>query len=121
MAIIKPFQGLRYNQDVIAYMSSVVTPPYDVISPDGQERYYQIHPNNIIRLDFGKDIPGDTEKTNKYTRAAEFLSNWRKQGILKQEDAPAIYIYDQEFLSGFPTGIMRSIAIYQRWLLQNQK
>ena len=87
MAIIKPFQGLRYNQEFIADMSSVVTPPYDVISPEGQERYYQIHPNNIIRLDFGKDIPGDTEKTNKYTRAAEFLSNWRKQGILKQEDA----------------------------------
>ena len=81
-------------------MSSVVTPPYDVISPEGQERYYQIHPNNIIRLDFGKDFSGDTEKTNKYTRAAEFLNNWRKQGILKQEDAPAIYIYDQEFLSG---------------------
>jgi len=100
MAIIKPFQGLRYNQDFITDMSSVVTPPYDVISSDGQERYYQIHPNNIIRLDFGKDFSGDTEKTNKYTRAAEFLSNWRKQGILKQEDAPAIYIYDQEFLSG---------------------
>jgi len=175
MAIIKPFQGLRYNQDFITDMSSVVTPPYDVISSDGQERYYQIHPNNIIRLDFGKDFSGDTEKTNKYTRAAEFLSNWRKQGILKQEDAPAIYIYDQEFLSGnrwqvrrgfvalvklepfdkgyiypheqtlpgpkadrlkltsharqtlvpflpfFPMEIMRSIAIYQRWLFQNQK
>ncbi|MDO8142410.1 MAG: DUF1015 domain-containing protein [Candidatus Brocadiales bacterium] len=100
MAIIKPFQGLRYNQDVIADMSSVVTPPYDVISPQEQERYYQIHPNNIIRLDFGKDFSGDTEKTNKYTRAAEFLNNWRKQGILKQEDAPAISIYDQEFLFG---------------------
>src|SRR3972149_4062903 len=100
MAIIKPFCGLRYNKEIIADMSSVVTPPYDVISPEGQERYYQIHPNNIIRMDFGKDFSGDTKKTNKYTRAAEFLSNWRKQGILKQEDAPAIYIYDQEFLSG---------------------
>lgn len=100
MAIIKPFQGLRYNQDVIADLSSVMTPPYDVISPQEQERYYQIHPNNIIRLDFGKDVPGDTEEANKYTRAAEFLDAWWKNGTLKQEDAPAIYIYDQEFLSG---------------------
>jgi uncharacterized protein (DUF1015 family) len=77
-----------------------MTPPYDVISPQEQERYYQIHPNNIIRLDLGKDFPGDTEEYNKYTRAAEFLKSWREKGILKQEDTPAIYIYDQEFLSG---------------------
>ncbi|HHT9129545.1 MAG TPA: DUF1015 domain-containing protein [Candidatus Brocadiaceae bacterium] len=99
MAIIKPFRGLRYNQDIIKDISSVVTPPYDVISPQEQEKYYQIHLNNIIRLDFGKDFPGDTEQTNKYTRAAEFLNSWRKNGILKQEDVPVIYIYDQEFLS----------------------
>lgn len=100
MAIIKPFQGLRYNRDVIEDISSVVTPPYDVISPQEQERYYQIHPNNIIRLDLGKDFPEDTAETNKYTRAAEFLEIWKKDGILKQDDAPAIYIYDQEFASG---------------------
>ncbi len=99
MAIIKPFRGLRYNQGIIADMASVMTPPYDVISPQGQERYYQTHPNNIIRLDFGKDLPNDSEKVNKYTRAAEFLHAWRKDGTLRQEDAPAIYIYDQEFLS----------------------
>ncbi len=100
MAIIKPFQGLRYNQEIVKDMASVVTPPYDVISPQEQERYYQIHQNNIIRLDFGKDVPGDTEKTNKYTRAAGFLADWKKQGILKQEDGPAIYIYDQEYTHG---------------------
>lgn len=100
MAIIKPFRGLRYNQEIITDISAVVTPPYDVISPQDQERYYQIHPNNIIRLDLGKDFSGDTEEANKYTRAAEFLKSWREKGILKQEDAPAIYIYDQEFLSG---------------------
>ncbi|TVM04281.1 MAG: DUF1015 domain-containing protein [Candidatus Brocadia sp. WS118] len=100
MAIIKPFRGLRYNQDIIADMSSVMTPPYDVISPQERERYYQIHPNNIIRLDFGKDLPGDSEKANKYTRAAEYLHAWRTNGTLKQEDVPAIYMYDQEFLSG---------------------
>lgn len=97
MAIIKPFRGLRYNQDVIADVSDVVTPPYDVISPQEQERYYQVHPNNIIRLDMGKDLSGDTENENKYTRAAETFNTWKKNGVLKQEDAPAIYVYEQEF------------------------
>ncbi|MCF6157257.1 MAG: DUF1015 domain-containing protein [wastewater metagenome] len=100
MAVIKPFRGLRYNQDAITDISSVVTPPYDVISAHDQEWYYQMHPHNIIRLDLGKDMPGDTEEVNKYTRAAEFLKNWRKNEVLKQEDAPAVYIYEQEFLIG---------------------
>jgi len=97
MATIKPFRGLRYNQDIIKDYSLVVTPPYDVISSHEQEEYYQLHPNNIIRLDFGKDLPGDNEEKNKYTRAAGLLNNWRETGVLKQEAAPAIYIYDQEY------------------------
>ncbi|MDR4507131.1 MAG: DUF1015 domain-containing protein [Candidatus Brocadiaceae bacterium] len=97
MAIIKPFQGLRYNQDIIKDMSAVVTPPYDVISPQEQEQYYQTHPNNIIRMDLGKELPGDTEKANKYTRASEFFNDWKRTGVIKQEDAPAVYIYDQEY------------------------
>lgn len=97
MAIIKPFRGLRYNPDVIPDISSVVTPPYDVISPREQDRYYQVHPNNIIRLDFGKDLPGDTEESNKYTRAAELLTRWKKDGILKQEDAPSLYVTIRNF------------------------
>ena len=99
MAIIKPFRGLRYNQDIIADVSAVMTPPYDVISPQEQDRYYQRHPSNIIRLDLGKDLSGDTEKENKYTRAAEIFDTWKKNGILKQEDAPAIYVYEQEFFA----------------------
>ncbi|MCF6150452.1 MAG: DUF1015 domain-containing protein [Candidatus Kuenenia sp.] len=100
MAIIKPFRGLRYNQDIIKDCSAVVTPPYDVISPSEQERYYQNHPNNIIRLDLGKEFLEDTEADNRYTRASEYLEDWMKAGILKQEDIPSIYMYDQEFSYG---------------------
>lgn len=107
MAIIKPFRGIRYNQDVIKDISLVVTPPYDVISPQEQERYYRIHPNNIVRLDFGKDFTEDNEEVNKYTRAAELLRNWKENGILKQEDTPAIYIYDQEFSYGMRQSVRR--------------
>ena len=56
MAIIKPFRGLRYNHDIVKDCSAVVTPPYDVISPAEQERYYRNHPNNMIRLDLGKEF-----------------------------------------------------------------
>jgi len=77
-----------------------MTPPYDVISPSEQEQYYKNHPNNIIRLDLGKEFPEDTETNNRYTRASEFFGDWVKAGIMKQEDEPSIYIYDQEFSYG---------------------
>lgn len=97
MATIKPFQGVRYNIAKTEDMSKVVTPPYDVISQKEQEGYYQSHPFNIIRLIKGKDNPEDNEHSNKYTRAACDFTAWHKDGILKKESKPAIYIYEQIF------------------------
>ncbi|ODS33026.1 MAG: hypothetical protein SCARUB_01845 [Candidatus Scalindua rubra] len=101
MAAILPFKGIRYNPEKIKDISKVVTPPYDIISEEERESYYQLHPNNIIRLILGKDLPGDDQSNNKYTRAAEFFDTWRKEEILMQDTEPALYVYAQEFtLSG---------------------
>ena len=101
MTTILPFKGLRYNPEKIKDISKVITPPYDVISEKERDDYYQLHPDNIIRLILSKDLPGDDQSNNKYTRSAEFFDTWRKEEILKEETEPAIYIYAQEFtLSG---------------------
>ncbi len=101
MTTILPFKGIRYNPEKIKDISKVITPPYDVISEKERDDYYQFHPDNIIRLILSKDLPGDNQSNNKYTRSAEFFDTWRKEGILKEETEPAIYIYAQEFtLSG---------------------
>lgn len=100
MATIMPFQGLRYNQEKIREMSQVVAPPYDVIDADAQNRYYQRHPYNIIRLEYGKIYPGDNKVNNRYTRAIEDFTAWLKEGVLVPEAAPALYLYEQEFFSG---------------------
>ena len=101
MATILPFKGLRYNPEKIKDISKVITPPYDVISKKERDDYYQLHPDNIIRLILSKELPGDDQSNNKYTRSAESFDTWRKEEILKEEAEPAIYIYAQEFtLSG---------------------
>lgn len=97
MADIKPFAGLRYNTEIVGDLTSVTTPPYDVISPEEQERFYRMHPFNVIRLEYGKDLPEDDENHNKYTRAAKFLNEWIESGVLKFEDKESLYIYGQEF------------------------
>lgn len=97
MPEIVPFKGILYNQEKIPDLTSVVTPPYDVISKTQQERYYQNHPHNCIRLILGKDLPEDNEKDNKYTRAVDYFNTWLTEGILKQDDTEAIYPLIQEF------------------------
>ncbi len=97
MIEIVPFKGILYNQEKFPDISAVVTPPYDVISAEQQEMYYQKHPYNSIRLILGKDQKGDNEANNKYTRAAEHFRTWLAEGILKQDEHEAIYPLTQEF------------------------
>lgn len=100
MATIMPFRGLRYNQATVEGMADVVTPPYDVIDAEAQERYYKRHPNNIIRLEYGKTYPADNQADNRYTRALGELEAWVKDGVLLPEAEPAVYFYEQEFSVG---------------------
>ncbi len=55
MAEISPFQGIRYNQNKIVDLASVICPPYDVISPQEQKGYYELNNYNIIRLEYGME------------------------------------------------------------------
>jgi len=96
MAVIIPIRGLRYNPGA-GPMNELITPPYDAIDSRIQERYYRQHPYNIIRLEYGKTYPSDTEKNNRYTRAAADFAAWQEDGILQQEKTPAIYFCQEEF------------------------
>jgi len=97
MADILPFKGVIYNKEKIKEIEKVVTPPYDVISKDEQEQFYNLNPYNVIRITLGKNLAGDNEKENKYTRAADYLQQWLANGILVKESNDAIYIYEQKY------------------------
>ena len=97
MPHVAPFRGLRYDPKHVGALSQVIAPPYDVIDAALQETLYQRHPANVIRIELNREEPGDDERTNKYTRAARFLADWRSQGVVMQEPAAALYVYHQEF------------------------
>jgi uncharacterized protein (DUF1015 family) len=96
MANIYPFSGLRYSRDQIP-VEKVVTQPYDKISKEMQDRYYALHPNNIIRIVLGRKEAGDSGENNVYSRAAGYLSDWRNTGVLEQIPTPAFFVYFQRF------------------------
>ena len=75
----------------------VVAPPYDVISHDDQQRYYRQDPHNVVRLIAGEVHPTDSDKDNKYVRAAGFFESWLREGIVRREEEPAVYLYRHSF------------------------
>lgn len=97
MPEIQPFRGVRYDIARVGAMSDVVAPPYDVIDASLQERLYQASPHNIVRLELNREEPGDNATQNRYTRAARSLREWTRDGILRQDDHPTLYVYHQTF------------------------
>jgi uncharacterized protein (DUF1015 family) len=93
MAEIIPFRGFLYDISKVS-IEDVLAPPYDIITAEGRELLYTRSPYNIVRIDFGKEDPGDNETENKYTRAKKCLDVWIKDGILIRSDKPSIYAYE---------------------------
>ena len=90
MAEIREFRGLRYNPAKVPELGSILCPPYDVISPEEQEQLYRRHDYNAVRLELARG--GD-----RYDGAAETLARWRREGVLIQEEQPAVYLTRHEF------------------------
>ena len=90
MPSIEPFKALRYNPKKVGSLSRVVTPPYDVISPEGRRAYYKAHPQNFIRVVFGKS-------RDPYSEARSSLQRWVRSGVLMRDKEAGLYPYEQEY------------------------
>ena len=97
MAVVRPFQGIMYDSRRVD-MSKVVAPPYDVISTEDRQRYYDQDPHNVVRLIAGEVRTTDSAEDNKYVRAARFFTDWLREGILRREPQPSMYVYRHEFV-----------------------
>src|SRR5712691_2840524 len=95
--MIRPFQGILYDPQRVD-LSRVVAPPYDVISPADQRRYYRQDAHNVVRLIAGEVRPTDTAEDNKYTRAAGFFQQWLAEGVLRREASPVLFVYSHRFV-----------------------
>jgi uncharacterized protein (DUF1015 family) len=96
MAYIAPFRALRYDSARVN-LTQVVTQPYDKITPEMQNRYYDASPHNLVRIILGKPQPTDHGEENIYTRAAASFQDWRRNGILPQDPQQSLYQYVQRF------------------------
>ena len=91
MAQISAFKGLRFDTETAGEIKSLCCPPYDIISEQQRLEFLSNNECNIIRLELPK------EGENPYSVAADVLKSWEEKGILIREDAPALYVYEEEF------------------------
>jgi uncharacterized protein (DUF1015 family) len=98
LAQLRPLHGVRFDTSIVN-LGSALAPPYDVISATQQEELYARDLRNIVRIDYGAELPGDVaDKDDRYTRARGHLESWLRLGVLRRDGAPALYVTDHEFL-----------------------
>jgi uncharacterized protein (DUF1015 family) len=96
MADVQPLRTLRYDPDAAGSLEDLIAPPYDVIDDHIRAHLAARSPHNVVEI----DLP------ESYEAAARTLEQWRRDGILVQEDEPAIWVLRQDYTA--PDGSERS-------------
>lgn len=96
MPQVRAFRALRFDPEKVGDLSRVISPPYDVISPELQQSLLARNPANAVRLDLPEFQAGEAPD-DRYRRAARMLSTWRVDGTLRKDGQAGIYAYEQTY------------------------
>ncbi|HET8645536.1 MAG TPA: DUF1015 domain-containing protein [Vicinamibacteria bacterium] len=91
MPEVRPFAGITYRVPPGA-LAQVLAPPYDVITPEEQERLYARDPRNVVRVVLNRN-PGE----EAYADAAATFRRWLDEGVLAADEREALYVVEQQF------------------------
>jgi uncharacterized protein (DUF1015 family) len=87
MAELMPFRALRFSTGAGA-LSQLICPPYSSIRVELQRELLAKNPNNMVHLELSDKPPAEVGET---------LRQWEKNGVLKQDSSPAVFLYEDEF------------------------
>ena len=102
MATVRPFRGIRYAPERAGDLERVVAPPYDVIPEETLPVYRERSPYNVVRL---------TRPGTDYAGAAALQGAWREAGVLRDEPAPAFYLYETLFEGRSRRGLLAAVRL----------
>lgn len=95
--LVAPFVAERYSS--LERLSSFISPPYDVISPE-RRAALAADAHNIVHLIL-PDGNGD-----RYQHAHDVYQSWRREGVLVSDRDPSVYVVRQDFAT--PEGLRYS-------------
>lgn len=96
MPAIYPFNAIQYNNGS-GDVSTLVAPPYDVLSAADKAAYLDKSPKNIVAVDLPHVPPKELGPKAAYEAANEALQAMLKDGTLAKRETPAIFAYRQTF------------------------
>ena len=94
MVDIYPLKAMMFKTDGNNDISELVSPPYDIISPEQKQQLKKINKNNIVNL----ILPDEEDGFDKYASAKKKLSEWIKSNILISDDKECFYIFEESFV-----------------------
>ncbi|WP_246554101.1 DUF1015 family protein [Streptomyces paradoxus] len=81
---LRPFRAVRYDADRVGDPSELLAPPYDDLHP-ARIRALRRYPHHVARLLYADAPQG----------AARELGRWLRRGVLRRDERPALYVYQQ--------------------------
>jgi len=103
---VLPFRGLRFAAPS-SELERLVSPPYDVISPEEEAQLRALSPHNAIYVELPTDAPG--EPGSRYRLAVESLATWRRDRVVKEDPRPAYYLSETQFTHAGQTLTRRDV------------
>jgi uncharacterized protein (DUF1015 family) len=95
---VRPFRALTYRQQDPEHLARVSSPAYDLVTPAGRARLADTDPHNVVRLILPVAEPHPGATGDAAGRSAELaaatLRRWRDEGVLIQDDEPALWLYE---------------------------
>jgi uncharacterized protein (DUF1015 family) len=90
VADITPLHALHYDLARTGGLAPVAAPPYDVIDPEQRAALVARSPYNVVEVDLPQ---GD----DPYVHAARTLAQWRTDGVVVADPAPALWALEQDY------------------------
>ena len=93
MADVRPFRALRYDNRAAPDWATLLAPPYDVIDAEERADLLARSPYQITHIESPAGADG-------VAAAAARLRQWRREGVLRRDGAPAFYVEEHRFRHG---------------------
>jgi len=98
MAIIAPFQAIRYDFGALdRVVTDRIAPPYDLLDQEDKERLLDRSDRNIVAIDLPHAPAKSVGPAHCYERSGRTMRQWLDDGTFVRETSPAVYVYRQRF------------------------
>ncbi len=93
MPEIRAFKAWTYSSKFKNQLSSLLSPPYDVLSSADFKTMCETHPHQSVQLALAKN-PDDPYR---YEAMASLFRAWKDEGVLAQVEQPSFYLVEEIF------------------------